>query len=77
DIDGTVVEERITHMAGASTPEALSKQDLVDMIVETGHVPVERDTLYRIVKTYADEPLAPAWDAGLVPGTRTTGLTEA
>lgn len=73
DIDGTVVEERITHMAGASTPEALSKQDLVDMIVETGHVPVERDTLYRIVETYAKESSAPAWDAGLVPGTRTTG----
>jgi len=73
DIDGTVVEERITHMAGASTPEALSKQDLVDMIVETGHVPVERDTLYRIVETYAKESSAPAWDAGPVPGTRTTG----
>lgn len=77
DIDGTVVEERITHMAGASTPEALSKQDLVDMIVETGHVPVERDTLYRVVETYAKESSAPAWEAGLVPGTRTTGLTEA
>ncbi|MCG2807051.1 MAG: aminofutalosine synthase MqnE [Coriobacteriia bacterium] len=77
DIDGTVIEERITHMAGASTPEALSKQDLVNMIVETGHVPVERDTLYRIVKTYAEETSAPAWEAGLVPGTRTTGLTEA
>ena len=29
DLDGTVVEERITHMAGATTPEALSKDDLV------------------------------------------------
>ncbi|MHB9004096.1 MAG: aminofutalosine synthase MqnE [Coriobacteriia bacterium] len=66
DIDGTVVEERITHMAGATTPEALSKQDLVDMIVETGHVPVERDTLYRVVEIYADETAAPAWDAGSV-----------
>ncbi len=64
DIDGTVVEERITHMAGATTPEALSKQDLIDMIVETGHVPVERDTLYRIVETYANEPETPAWNAG-------------
>ncbi|PKQ29413.1 MAG: aminofutalosine synthase MqnE [Actinobacteria bacterium HGW-Actinobacteria-10] len=66
DIDGTVVEERITHMAGATTPEALSKQDLVDMIVETGHVPVERDTLYRIVETYAAEEATPAWNAGPV-----------
>ncbi len=73
DIDGTVVEERITLMAGASTPEALSKQDLVDMIVETGHVPVERDTLYRIVEVFGTEHAAPSWDAGPVPGIRTTG----
>ncbi|MDA3935575.1 MAG: aminofutalosine synthase MqnE [Actinomycetota bacterium] len=52
DIDGTVVEEKITHMAGATTPEALSKQDLVDMIRETGHTPVERDTLYNYIKVY-------------------------
>ena len=64
DLDGTVVEERITHMAGATTPEALSKQDLVDMISETGHVPVERDTMYRIVKMYSPETEVPAWDAG-------------
>lgn len=52
DLDGTVVEERITHMAGAVTPEALSKDDLLGMIRETGHVPVERDTLYTVVRVY-------------------------
>jgi len=67
DIDGTVVEEKITHMAGATTPEALSKDDLVAMIEETGHVPVERDTLYRIVQVYAEESAPPEWDAGPVP----------
>ncbi len=55
DIDGTVVEEKITHMAGATTPEALSKDDLVAMIRETGHAPVERDTLYRVVHEYGEE----------------------
>ena len=64
DLDGTVVEEKITHMAGATTPEALSKEDLVRMIAETGHVPVERDTMYRIVDVYAPEEVAPAWEAG-------------
>jgi len=64
DIDGTVVEERITHMAGATTPEALAKEDLIRMIRESGHVPVERDTLYRIVESYADEAETPAWNAG-------------
>ncbi|MHB1341444.1 MAG: aminofutalosine synthase MqnE [Coriobacteriia bacterium] len=52
DIDGTVVEERITHMAGATTPEALSKDDLVRLIAETNHTPVERDTLYNVIRTY-------------------------
>lgn len=47
DIDGTVVEEKITHAAGAQTPQALSKAELVRMIREIGCVPIERDTLYR------------------------------
>jgi aminodeoxyfutalosine synthase len=64
DLDGTVVEERITHMAGATTPEALSKDDLVGMIEETGHAAVERDTLYRIVTSYGEEAQAPVWNAG-------------
>ncbi|MDZ4655411.1 MAG: aminofutalosine synthase MqnE [Coriobacteriia bacterium] len=54
DLDGTVVHERITHMAGATTPEALSKEDLVAMIEETGHVAVERDTLYKVVRVYGE-----------------------
>ena len=46
DIDGTVAEERITHSAGAETPEALTVNDLKSLIEETGREPVERDTLY-------------------------------
>jgi aminodeoxyfutalosine synthase len=49
DLDGTVREERIYHMAGASTPQALSRADLVALIRQAGRIPVERDTLYRIV----------------------------
>jgi aminodeoxyfutalosine synthase len=47
DIDGTVVEEKITHAAGAQTPQALTKSELVRMIREVGCIPIERDTLYR------------------------------
>lgn len=47
DLDGTVEEEKITHMAGAQTPEALAKEELVRLIKEAGREPVERDTLYR------------------------------
>jgi aminodeoxyfutalosine synthase len=46
DIDGTVVEEKITHAAGAQTPQALSRSELVRMIRDAGFIPVERDTLY-------------------------------
>ncbi len=46
DLDGTVVEERITHAAGATTPQALTREEICCLIREAGRVPVERDTLY-------------------------------
>jgi aminodeoxyfutalosine synthase len=46
DIDGTVVEEKITHMAGARTPEHVTEDDLRRAIEEAGRVPYRRDTLY-------------------------------
>ena len=52
DIDGTVVEEKITHAAGAMTSEALSRGTLVRMIQKAGKIPVERDTLYREIRRY-------------------------
>jgi len=48
DLDGTVVEERITHTAGATTPIGLAKQKIIHTIRDAGLVPVERDTLYEI-----------------------------
>lgn len=52
DLDGTVVEEKILHAAGAKTAVGISKQDIIALIRETGNVPVERDTLYREVRAY-------------------------
>jgi aminodeoxyfutalosine synthase len=54
DIDGTVVEEKIYHDAGANTPQGLRRQDLVRLITEAGRVPFERDTLYRAVTRSED-----------------------
>lgn len=48
DIDGTVREERIYHMAGARTPQELTRTELVQMIRNAGRIPVERDTHYLI-----------------------------
>jgi aminodeoxyfutalosine synthase len=52
DLDGTVVEEQIGHDAGADSPQQLSKERLVEMIRKAGRVPVERDTLYRELRSY-------------------------
>lgn len=46
DFDGTVVEEKITHRAGAETPEGLSVSRIQALITATGTEPVERNTLY-------------------------------
>lgn len=46
DMDGTVKEEVITHMAGAETAQALGHTTLIRLIREAGRQPVERDTLY-------------------------------
>jgi aminodeoxyfutalosine synthase len=49
DVDGTVVEEKIYHEAGATTPQRVAREDLVSWIRDAGRIPVERDTLYRVV----------------------------
>src|SRR5947207_8471307 len=49
DLDGTVQEERIYHMAGARTPVTLTTEDIRRLIRAAGRIPVERDTLYNVV----------------------------
>jgi aminodeoxyfutalosine synthase len=49
DLDGTVVEEKIYHDAGATTPEHLTRAELERLIRAAGRVPVERDTRYNPV----------------------------
>ncbi len=49
DVDGTVVEEKIYHDAGATTPQEVQRADLVQWIRDAGRIPIERDTLYGVV----------------------------
>jgi aminodeoxyfutalosine synthase len=49
DLDGTVIEEKIYHDAGATTPQGMARKELERLIREAGRAPVERDTLYRPV----------------------------
>ena len=50
DIDGTVVEERIVHMAGADSPLGVTEPELCALIREAGREPVLRDTLYNPIE---------------------------
>ncbi len=50
DLDGTIVDERITHAAGGTAGTGLARQRLEDLILEAGRVPVLRDTLYRPIE---------------------------
>ncbi len=53
DVDGTVVEETITHMAGGKAPRGVGERALRDLIRSAGRVPVRRDTLHRDVEEAA------------------------
>ena len=52
DLDGTVVEEKIGHDAGASSPQAMTKEAIINMIRKAGLIPVERDTLYNEITCF-------------------------
>jgi aminodeoxyfutalosine synthase len=66
DLDGTVVEEKIYHDAGAVTSEYTSRADLERLIRAAGRVPVERDTLYNPVDRSKMPPIPPPTHPDLV-----------
>jgi len=66
DVEGTVVYERVYHEAGAETPMAMAYDDLVAMIREAGKIPVERDSLYRTVRTFEADGSWPSADGAAV-----------
>jgi aminodeoxyfutalosine synthase len=47
DFDGTVVEEKIGHMAGAESQQGLTRGEIKRIIRDGGFEPVERDSLFR------------------------------
>lgn len=52
DVHGTLIEERISHSAGALTPAGLTRDELVWLIKGANKRPIERDTFYRTIKEY-------------------------
>jgi aminodeoxyfutalosine synthase len=60
DLDGTVQEEKIYHMAGSATPEGMTTAQLSRLVRAAGREPLERDTVYNIVNIPAAEPVVEA-----------------
>jgi len=52
DIDGTIEKESINSAAGAASSNGLNLNELVDLIKDSGFIPVERDSLYNEIKVY-------------------------
>lgn len=52
DLDGTVKEERITRMAGGETGGEMADSELIRLIRDAGRQPVQRDTLYNVLREY-------------------------
>jgi len=54
DIDGTIIEERIAHSAGAISGYSMTKQELISIIKKAKKIPVERDSFYNPLHRYED-----------------------
>ncbi len=60
DIHGTIIEEHIFHMAGATSPQLQTEADMIKAIRETGLTPVQRNTFYEPIKILESAPAAEA-----------------
>jgi aminodeoxyfutalosine synthase len=56
DLEGTVVREKVYHEAGAETAQSMSLDEILRLIRAAGKVPAERDSLYRVLRTFEPEP---------------------
>ena len=55
DIHGTIIEEHIFHMAGATSPQLQTEADMIKAIREAGRTPVQRNTFYEPIKILSDD----------------------
>jgi aminodeoxyfutalosine synthase len=55
DLHGTILEEHIFHMAGATSPQVQTEADMIKAIREAGRTPVQRNTFYDVIKEW-DQP---------------------
>jgi aminodeoxyfutalosine synthase len=60
DLHGTIIEEHIFHMAGATSPQLQTEAEMIKAIREAGRTPVQRNTFYEPIKILEDAPAAEA-----------------
>ncbi len=72
DLHGTILEEHIFHMAGASSPQLQTEADMIKAIREAGRVPVQRNTFYEPIRVLENAPGATEAE----PPTRKSKLLE-
>ena len=74
DLHGTILEEHIFHMAGATSPQLQTESEMIKAIRETGRTPVQRDTFYQPIKVLADG--APSANDGEPPSGKSKVLED-
>jgi aminodeoxyfutalosine synthase len=52
DLHGTIIEEHIFHMAGATSPQLQTEAEMLKAIREPGRTPVQRNTFYEPIKIW-------------------------
>ena len=55
DLHGTIIEEHIFHMAGATSPQLQTETEMIKAIREAGRTPVQRNTFYEPIKVLTDD----------------------
>ena len=53
DLHGTIIEEKIFHMAGAASPQSQTEAEMIKAIREAGRIPVQRNTFYEPIRIVA------------------------
>ena len=66
DLHGTIIEEHIFHMAGATSPQLQTEAEMIKAIREAGRTPVQRNTFYEPIKVWDAAPTATEAESRLV-----------
>ena len=76
DIHGTIIEEHIFHMAGATSPQLQTETEMIKAIRETGLTPVQRNTFYEPLKILTAVPVPAAPEKSAPLATEMSGDTR-